>query len=118
MGNVRVVRGADHDSLAWTETPRPDGDANPPGEEVTSFKSADGTFMVGLWRRVPEEGPMILDDYHEVALILEGDVEVTDEDGTVHRAGPGDLLITPKGTKATWHAITPIKKVWMIYTGD
>ena len=53
--------------------------------------------------------------YHEVALILEGEVEVIEEDGTVQRAGAGDLLITPKGTTATWRALSPVKKVWAIY---
>ena len=36
-------------------------------------------------------------------------------DGTVHRAGPGDVLVTPKGSKATWRALSPVKKFWAIY---
>jgi hypothetical protein len=53
--------------------------------------------------------------YHEIALILEGEVEVTAEDGTVHGAGPGDVLITPNGTKATWKALSPVRKLWVVY---
>ena len=52
------------------------------------------------------------------AFIVEGEVEVTDEDGSVHRAGPGDILITPNGTKAVWRAISPVKKFWAVYKGD
>ena len=118
MGTIRVIRGRDHEELAWQEVARPEGDVAPPGEEVATFRSADGKFVTGLWRRVPEEGPMDLDEYHEVAFILEGEVEVTDADGTVHRVGPGDLLITPKGTRATWRALSPVKKIWMTYSGD
>ncbi len=118
MGSVRVIRAADHESLAWREVERPAGDDARPGEEVATFRSADGRFVTGLWRRGPEEGPMALDDYHEISLILEGEVEVTDEDGEVHRVGPGDILITPKGTRATWRSLSPVKKAWAIYKGD
>ena len=54
--------------------------------------------------------------YHEIALILEGEVEVLEEDGTVPPAGPGDILITPKGSRATWRALSPVKEVWAIDT--
>ena len=109
---VRVVRASDQ--LAWEEVPRPEGDTNPPGEEVVVFRSGDRQFSAGYWRRVPEEGPME-PPYHELAFIIEGEVEVTEQDGTVHRVGPGDVLITPNGTKATWKSLSPVKKFWAIY---
>ena len=111
---VRVIRS---DDQQWDEVPRPQGDTAPPGEEFVAFRSADAAFSTGMWRRVPEEGPMEL-PYHEIAFIVEGEVEVTDEDGSVHRAGPGDILITPNGTKAVWRAISPVKKFWAVYKGD
>jgi uncharacterized cupin superfamily protein len=118
VGAIRVIRGDQHESLDWQEVPRPEGDDAPAGEETVAFRSADGKSVIGFWRRDPEEGPMVLDAYHEIAFILEGQVEVTDDDGTVHRAGPGDLLITPKGTRATWHSLSPIKKLWVIYKAE
>jgi len=33
--------------------------------------------------------------YHEVSIVIEGVAEVVDPDGTVHRAEPGDVLVTP-----------------------
>ena len=112
--SIRVIRASDHDALPWEEIPTGEGDPNPPGEEVVSFRAADGRFSFGLWRRVPETGPME-PPYHEIAVIVEGEVEVHEEDGTVHRAGPGDVLITPKGSTATWKALSPVKKFWAIY---
>jgi uncharacterized cupin superfamily protein len=109
---IRIIKA--NDDLAWEEVPRPEGDTNPPGEEVAIFRSGDARFSTGFWRRVPEEGPME-PPYHEIALILEGEVEVTAEDGTVHGAGPGDVLITPNGTKATWKALSPVRKLWVVY---
>ena len=109
---VRVIKA--NDDLAWEEVPRPEGDENPPGEEVVVFRAGDRRFSTGFWRRVPEEGAME-PPYHEIAFIVEGEVEVTEEDGTVHRVGPGDVLITPNGTRATWKSLSPVKKFWAIY---
>ncbi len=118
MGSVRVIRASEQDALAWQEVPRSEGDVAPPGEEVATYRSGDGRFVTGFWRRPPEEGRMVLDEYHEIALILEGEVEVTEDDGTVHRIGPGDLLITPRGTRATWHSLSPVRKAWAIYRDE
>jgi hypothetical protein len=109
---VRVVKA--DDDLDWDVIPTEPGDPNPPGEETVVFRSGDARFSFGMWRRVPETGPME-PPYHEIAVIIEGEVEVTDADGTVHRAGPGDVLITPNGTKATWKALSPVKKFWAVY---
>jgi uncharacterized cupin superfamily protein len=112
--SIRVIKVSEQDGLDWEIIPTEEGDPTPPGEEVVSFRAGDAMFSFGLWRRVPETGPMDL-AYHEIAVIIEGEVEVTGEDGTVHRAGPGDALITPKGSKATWKALSPVKKFWAIY---
>ena len=101
---IRVIRASEQDALAWQVIPTEPGDPNPPGEEVVSFRAGDGMFSFGLWRRAPEAGPMHL-PYHEIAVIIEGEVEITAEDGTVRVVGPGDVLITPKGSKATWRAL-------------
>ena len=111
---IRVIKATEHDALGWEEIPTEPDDPNPPGEEVVSFRAADAMFSFGLWRRVPETGPMDL-PYHEIAVIIEGEVEVTEQDGTVHHVGPGDVLITPKGSNATWKALSPVKKFWTIY---
>lgn len=112
--SIRVIRAADQASLAWEEIPTEPGDENEPGSEVVSFRSADGAFSFGLWRRAPETGPME-PPYHEIAVLIEGEVELVEEDGTVHRAGPGDVLITPQGSRCTWRALSPVKKFWSIY---
>ena len=110
--SIRVIRaGAD---LDWEVIPTAEDDPNPPGEEVVSFRSGDGRFSFGQWKRVPEAGPME-PPYHEIAVIIEGEVEITEADGTVHHVGPGDVLITPKGSEATWKALSPVRKFLAIY---
>jgi uncharacterized protein len=109
---IRVVHA--DDPLEWSVIPVEPGDPNEPGEETVVFRSGDGRFSFGLWQRAPEEGPME-PPYHEIAVIIEGEVEITEADGTVHRAAPGDVLITPKGSTATWKALSSVKKFWAVY---
>src|SRR5919201_6364944 len=94
---VRVIHA--DDDLACETIPTDPGDPVPPGEEAVLFWSGDRRFAFGLWRRAPETERME-PPYHEISLILEGEVEVIEEDGAVHRAGPGDILVTPNGSRA------------------
>jgi hypothetical protein len=110
--SIRVIKVGQ--GLDWEVIPTEEDDPNPPGEEISVFRSGDEKFVFGLWKRVPETGPMDL-PYHEIAVIIEGEVEVTEPGGAVHRVGPGDVLITPKGSKATWKALSPVKKFWAVY---
>ncbi|MEE4275113.1 MAG: cupin domain-containing protein [Thermoleophilia bacterium] len=108
---IRVIRPED---ITWDEAMRYAEETDPPGQEFTAARSADDKFSFGLWqrdvqRRHFERG------YHEIAYILEGQVEVTDDDGEVHVAGAGDILVTPKGSTGYWKNLTPVKKVWGIY---
>ena len=90
---IRVIKAGE---VTWEEAMTGSEEADPPGQEFTAAMSADDKFSFGLWKRDVQrrhfERP-----YHEVAYIIEGEVEVTDDDGEVHVAGPGDILITPQG---------------------
>jgi uncharacterized cupin superfamily protein len=108
---IRVIRPED---ITWTDAMRYAEETDPPGQEFTAATSLDDKFSFGLWRRDVQRRHFER-DYHEIAYILEGQVEVTDDDGNVHVAGPGDILITPKGSKGFWKNLTPVKKVWGIY---
>jgi len=108
---IRVIRPAD---VRWDEAMVGPEEKDPPGQECVAAQSGDERFSCGLWQREVQrryfERP-----YHEIAYILEGQVEVTDDDGNVVTAGPGDILITPKGSKGFWKNLGPVKKFWTIY---
>ena len=112
---IRTV-DAGGDGLDWSAIPTEPGDPNPPGEETVLFRSIDDRASVGLWRRVPETGPMDLRDYHEVACLLEGEVDVAVDD-ELWSAGPGDVLVTPRGTRAEWRARSFVRKMWAVDHG-
>jgi uncharacterized cupin superfamily protein len=108
---IRVIKPED---VIWEETLRNADESDPPGREFTAAHSVDDKFSFGLWQRDTQsrhfERP-----YHEIAYIIEGQVEITDDDGEVLIAGPGDILITPQGSEGYWKNLSPVKKVWGIY---
>ena len=108
---IRVIKA---DEVIWEEAMAGSDEAEPPGQEFTAAMSADDKFSFGLWKRDVQQRHFER-PYHEVAYIIEGQVEVTDAEGEVHVAGPGDILITPKGSTGFWRNLTPVKKVWGIY---
>jgi uncharacterized cupin superfamily protein len=108
---IRVIKA---DQVPWEESMAGPEETDPPGKEYTAAMSVDDKFSFGMWKRDVQrrhfERP-----YHEVAYIIEGEVEITDEEGELIVAGPGDILITPRGSKGYWKNLSPVKKVWGIY---
>lgn len=118
VGDTRIrTIDANGEGLDWTTIPTEPGDPAAPGEETVAFRSIDGRAAVGLWRRGPETGPMDLSSYHEIACLLQGEVDVAIDAGPVLSVGPGDILVTPRGSSAEWRATTPVKKLWAVYHG-
>jgi len=109
---VSVVKAG---QAVWTPAWSGPEEAEPPGSESTSFET--GPFSTGLWQRYEQDRDFER-PYHEVAFIIEGEVEVDCGDGQVVRAGPGDILITPKGSKGHWRNLSPVKKFWAIFEDE
>jgi uncharacterized protein len=106
------VRSADRG--AWMALLDPPGAIPSGGTEHEVFTSAAGAFTTGFWEREPDtwsfERP-----YDEVALILSGSADIETSDGQMLRVGSGDVLITPKGSKGTWHIHETLLKFYAIY---
>ena len=114
MAEITVISSADRSS--WTALVDPPGQIPSPGREIDAFASGDEAFTCGFWEREPDtwsfERP-----YDEVAYVLEGSADIDTDDGRTLRVGAGDVLVTPKGTKGTWHIHETVAKFYAIYSG-
>jgi uncharacterized cupin superfamily protein len=106
---IRVVKPSD---VTWSEAYRGPEEKEPPGVQFTAFEM--GPFSTGFWQRDEQARPFER-PYHEIAYIIEGEVEVRLEDGTIVHAGPGDIMVTPKGSKGYWKNLSPVRKFWAVY---
>jgi len=109
---MRVI-GA-NDPVEWITLDNPPGDENAPGQEWYAWRNPDAKFSTGVWRRDPETGTFDR-EYHEVACLIEGDVEIETDDGRVLQAGPGDVIVTPEGSSGIWRASSPVRKFWAVH---
>ncbi|HDM70888.1 MAG TPA: DUF861 domain-containing protein [Thermotogales bacterium] len=67
-----------------------------------------------MWRKEVSEFDWYYDT-NEDFYVLEGEVEVTTDDGKTYRFGEGDFVTFPKGMKCTWKVLKPIKKKYRLY---
>ena len=113
MSTIRVIAAGER---AWRPLVDSPGEIPSGGAEADAFATVDGAFTTGFWEREPDtwsfERP-----YDEVALILEGDADIVTDDGRTLIVGPGDVLVTPKGSAGTWLIREKIAKFWVIYDG-
>ena len=111
---IRVEKAGDRST--WSALVDPQGEIPSGGREADVFSTAGGSLTTGFWERDPDtwsfERP-----YDEVALILEGDADIVTDDGRTLTIGPGDVLVTPKGSAGTWVIRERIVKFWVIYDG-
>lgn len=107
------IRVIGPDDVVWSESARGPQETEPPGREFVAAASPDGKFSVGYWERDVQKRPFER-PYHEVAYIISGHLEIELGDGSVVKAGPGDIVDTPKGSKGYWRNTEPVRKVWAI----
>jgi uncharacterized cupin superfamily protein len=112
VAKITVVSSAGREG--WTALVDPPGAIPSGGNERPVYTSGDEAFTTGLWEREPDtwsfERP-----YDEIALILAGVADVETEDGEMLRIQAGDVMVTPKGSKGTWHIRETIVKFYAIY---
>ena len=68
-----------------------------------------GVHRWDIWEKEVSEFPWHYDE-QEICFFLEGDVEVTPDDGPTLRFGKGDLVTFPAGMTCTWKVLKPVRK--------
>jgi uncharacterized cupin superfamily protein len=109
---MRVIGATE--PVEWITLENDPGDENPPGQEWYAWRNPDTRFSTGVWRREPETGTFDR-EYHEVAYMIEGAVEIETDDGRGLPAGAGDVIVTPEGSSGLWRARTPVRKFWAVH---
>lgn len=83
----------------------------PAPEGVVTVRSPDRLQRAGYWHC--QTGTFrYLFTYHETIQVLEGEVTVTDQDGSASTLRPGDWAHFPKGKDTVWDVRGPFKKLF------
>ena len=84
----------------------------PVQRDYVYFTNDSEDMFVGLWDSTRFRSEMTPFPTHEFVQLVEGEVVITEENGTVSRFEPGDVFFVPKGTVCSWHAPGYVKKYY------
>lgn len=78
------------------------------------YSDATGRFHSGLWRSSVGSWRVSYTE-HELCVLVEGRVRVSDDQGNAWEFGPGDAFVMPAGFEGLWEVVEPASKVYAIY---
>ena len=78
------------------------------------FTNDAENFFVGMWDSQPFESEMKPFPSHEFVQLLEGEITITEQDGTVQSFKEGDAFFVPKDTVCSWKTNAYVKKYYCI----
>lgn len=91
------------------------------GDPITNawkyFVHPSGQMNVGIWDCQAGQWEIESHPNNELCVILEGEVNVTDETGASHDFKPGDAFVLPEGMKAVWTVKKYVKKIFVVVFG-
>lgn len=78
------------------------------------FTNDTEDMFVGLWDSTPFESEMAPFPTHEFVRLLEGEIVITEGDGTVNSFKAGDVFFVPMDTVCSWKAPRHVKKHYAV----
>ncbi len=77
----------------------------------------DGSDMfVGMWDSTPFQSEMAPFPCHEFVRVLDGEIVITEESGSVETFRKDDVFFVPKGTVCSWKTTGYVKKYYAAIT--
>ena len=87
------------------------GDA-PVQHDSNAFTNDAGNLFIGMWDSTAFETEMLPFPCYEFVQLLEGEITITEQDGTVNVFVAGDVFMVPEGTVCSWKTTAYVKKFY------
>ncbi len=90
-----------------------------PQERGLSFYADQtGQLDAGVWECEPNRHVIEAAPYDEFVYLLQGHVDVIDDEGAVETFKAGDSFMMPRGCKCTWDVKEPLRKLYVVLTAE
>lgn len=76
--------------------------------------SHDGSVSAGVWQATPGLTKSIKGDRFEFCFLLEGEVELTEDDGETVTYRAGDAFVMKPGFIGTWKTVSTVRKIYVV----
>ena len=84
----------------------------PVQHDSNAFTNDAENMFVGMWDSTAFESEMRPFPCHEFVRLLEGEITITQGDGTIHHFSAGDVFFVPEGTMCSWKTSGYVKKIY------
>lgn len=78
------------------------------------FEDTSSPLRIGVWDSTPYARGARPHKVHELMHLIEGEVELTHEDGTSVVVKPGDTVFVPQGTPCAWTSTVYVRKFYAV----
>lgn len=86
-----------------------------PGQRVrNAYADGAGRFFSGIWSSGVGAWRVSYSE-HEMCVLTEGRVRLSDDRGRSWTYGPGDCFVVPAGFHGVWEVLEPARKFYAIY---
>jgi len=107
------IREANAEKVTTDDLPtRTEG--NPVHDAWPVFKGANEKVRSGIWQSSAGAWVTEISGYTEFCYIIEGEAQVTDQDGRVNHIKTGDAFVMPDGFTGRWEVAQFVKKYFVI----
>lgn len=90
-----------------------------PRERGRSFYADQtGQLDAGFWECEPNTHAIEAAPYDEFVYLLEGRIDVIDDEGGVESFKAGDSFVMPRGCQCTWDIKEPVRKLYVVLTAE
>jgi uncharacterized cupin superfamily protein len=90
-----------------------------PKERGRSFYADQtGQLDAGVWECQPNKHVLEAAPYDEFVYLLEGQIDVIDDEGNVETYKAGYSFMMPRGCKCTWDVKEPVRKLYVVLTAE
>lgn len=82
------------------------------------YADQTGQLDAGVWECEPNKHVIEAAPYDEFVYLLQGRIDVIDDEGGVEIFRAGDSFMMPRGCKCTWDVKEPVRKLYVVLTAD
>ena len=90
-----------------------------PKERGRSFYADQtGQLDAGVWECEPNKHVIEAAPYDEFVYLLQGHIDVIDDEGGVQTFKAGDSFMMPRGCRCTWDVKEQVRKLYVVLTAE
>ena len=117
---IRIPTSGTIPGLEPTDYIAPDtiksGDPKERGKSL--YADQTGQLDAGVWECEPNSHVIEGAPYDEFVYLIDGRIDITDDEGKTETFKAGDSFMMPRGCHCTWDVKEPVRKLYVVLTHE